>query len=54
MGLAWSKAKGRVFAISGDGEINEGSVWEAAAGGFKASSLEPHPIARRTTLAKTS
>jgi len=24
------ESKGRVFAISGDGEINKGSVWEAA------------------------
>lgn len=24
------ESKGPVFAISGDGEINEGSVWEAA------------------------
>ena len=30
MGLRIKKSKARVFVITGDGEINEGSVWEAA------------------------
>jgi len=30
MGLRIKKSQARVFVITGDGEINEGSVWEAA------------------------
>ena len=30
MGLRIKRSKARVFVITGDGEINEGSVWEAA------------------------
>jgi transketolase len=30
MGLRIKKSDARVFVITGDGEINEGSVWEAA------------------------
>lgn len=41
LGLKLNKSKARVYAILGDGEINEGTVWEAcmSAAKFKADNL---------------
>jgi hypothetical protein len=38
------ESKGRIFAITGDGEINEGSIWEAALAASK------HHLANLTLL----
>jgi len=41
LGMALANRQGRVFVVCGDGEINEGSIWEAAlcAGKHKLSNL---------------
>lgn len=44
MGLRMKGSKARVFVITGDGEINEGSVWEAALSAAK------HRLASLTLL----